>query len=176
MEVQAIWLPIAFTDHWQIPLLARWRSVASAMVYPVLASEAYLTSSMIAQETNYLLDLDSYYEFLLGHMEGRWFILPLKWTYALDLIFPSLTFETFKCYHHFGFADQTSVLLYPSEHWFRSKNLFLAKKILWHNVEHIVFSHFVHKPQKLLAWKNHKNSLSVIKVGANFKQHFAHLV
>ena len=124
----------------------------------LLASEAYLTSSMIAQETSYL-------SWILTVIKNSFWsgagsdASSLKWTYTLDLIFPSLILKLSRVTTTWGFIEwQTTFILYPSEQRFRSKNLFLAKIILTYNHGiYWVFFPFYSKPQKLLAWnKNHK--------------------
>lgn len=87
--------------HWyrQIPLLARWRSVASIHGIQITSIRGFLSYVLDDCSGNQLpkLDLDSYYEFLLV-WRGR--IILTEVNLCLDLIFPS-DFETFKCYHHF---------------------------------------------------------------------------
>lgn len=114
----------------------------------LLASEAYLTSSMIAQETSYLSRI------LTVIMNSFWSgagsdASSLKWTYTLDLMFPSLTLKLSRVTSTWGLIEwQTTFILYPSEQWFRSKNLFLAKKILTYNHGiYWFFSHFIPNPR-----------------------------
>ena len=131
----------------------------------LLAWEAYVMSSMIAQETSYLSRI------LTVRMNPFWSgggsaASSLVWTYTLDLIFPSLTLKLSSATSTWGLTEwQTTFISCPSEHSFRSKNLFLAKKILTYNHGiYWVFFPFYSKPQKLLAWKKSQNSLSVIKL------------
>ena len=139
-------------------------SVSSCFYYGIskwLASEAYLTSSMIAQESSYLNRI------LSGILNSFWSgrgsdVSALKWTDTLDSLFLSLTLKFLSVIAIWGLIEWQTTFYCILQSVDSDQRICSLQRKDWHN--HRIYCVYS-KPQKLLAWKKKsQNSLSGIKL------------